>query len=452
MGGPPEWETDVVGEQPPIPIESRVTREPEVGEADGGARGRGTTSGRVVHEPGGWPRFAAVVAIAGLVAGGLVWALQDDDPVPAGGEDRVSDTSAPPDGPQAATRMQFAEAMLQFGEVHSFAYRGSVHAAATRPFGAGASAVGDLTVDGAVLLRHALAREVAADSGGRMVETITSGPTVWTRTAADADGLGGAPWQVRPQTAPDATDMLDMRTLARVITTAGDPRGEPPDIAGRRVIRATLPTRGGSDGTRLLPGADVLFSLDAGRDIAHVVVTWPARDPQLVVDVEISGHNRPQDIAPPDRGPAALRRTVPVEALAAEGVRPLELGRVPAGWRLTGAWVQPTRVMPSGDCPALNLVYGNPDAGSGDSLWLWLTAARCGVQSAVAGEPRPLTVGPFEGTVVESSSATTGALFDGTTAIQFETDLPVDDVATLLASLRPFDPNAEPEPLAATSS
>ncbi|HET6834245.1 MAG TPA: hypothetical protein VFH30_10275, partial [Acidimicrobiales bacterium] len=97
-------------------------------------------------------------------------------------------------------------------------------------------------------------------------------------------------------------------------------------------------------------------------------------------------------------------------------------------------------VMPSGDCSALNLVYGNPDSGSGDYLWLWLTSGRCGVQIGVAGEPRPLTVGPFEGTVVESSSATTGALFDGTTAIQFETDLPVDDVATLLASLRPFDP------------
>jgi hypothetical protein len=441
-----------VGDQAPIPIESRVTREPEVGVGHDGAPGRGASSSRVVHEPGGWPRFAAVVAIAGLVAGGLVWALADDDPAPAGDEDRVSDTSAPPDGPQAATRRQFAEAMLQFGEVHSFAYRGSVHATATRPFGAGASAVGDLTVDGAVLLRHALAGQVAADSGGRLVETITSGPTVWTRTAADPDSLGGAPWQVRVATGPaaDMLDMLDMQTLARLITTAGDPRGEPPDIAGRRVIRATLPSRGVGAGT-LLPGADVLFSLDAGRDVAHVVVTWPARDPQLVLDLEIFGHNQPQDIAPPDRGPGALRRTVPIEALEAEGVRPLELGRVPAGWRLTGAWAQPTRI-PSGDCSALNLVYGNANAGSGDYLWLWLTSARCGVQIGVAGQARPLRVGPFEGTVVESSSATTGALFDGTTAIQFETDLPVDGVATLLASLRPFDPSAVPEPLATNSS
>ncbi|MGH2392989.1 MAG: hypothetical protein ACRDGH_05770, partial [Candidatus Limnocylindria bacterium] len=76
-----------MGEQAPIPIESRVTREPEAGEAGDGARGRGGSPGRVVHEPGGWPRFAAVVVIAGLVAGGLVWALLDDDPEAADDEE-----------------------------------------------------------------------------------------------------------------------------------------------------------------------------------------------------------------------------------------------------------------------------------------------------------------------------------------------------------------------------
>jgi len=241
--------------------------------------------------------------------------------------------------------------------------------------------------------------------------------------------------------------------LARLITTAGDPRGEAPDRAGRRVIRATLPTRGDGGGNLLpLGAADVLLSLDDAGDIAHLVVTWPPRDPQLVLDVEISGHNQPQDIAPPDRGPGALRSTLPVEALEAEGVRPLELCRVPAGWRLTGAWVGATRVTPSDDCSALNLVYGDPDAGSGHYLWLRLTAGRCRVRLEVSGDPQPLTVGTFEGSVVESSSGTIGFLFDGTTGVQFETDLPVDTIATLLASLRPFDPDSEPEPLTATSS
>ncbi len=437
-----------MGEQAPIPIEPRVSSEPEVGDAGDGARGRATSSGRVVHEPGGWPRVAAVVAIAGLVAGGLVWARLDDDPEPAGDEEPASDPSARPDDPQAATRVEFAEAMLRFGEVHSFAYRGSVRAAASRPFDAGASAVGDLAVEGAVLRQHALARVVAADGQGRAEETLTSGATVWTRTGASA-ALHGAPWQVRP-TPLDATTTLDMQVLARLITTAGDPRGEAPDAVGRRVIRATLPARGEVNAP-LLSGADVLLSLDDAGDIAHLVVTWPPSDPQLVLDVEIFAHNAPQDIAPPDRGPAALRRTVPVEALEAEGVRPLELGRVPPGWRLTGAWVAPPRVLPADDCSALNLIYGNPDAGSEDYLWLRVASGRCSIAFGdLTGDRRSITVEAFEGSIVESGSSTIGVLFDGTTAIAFETDLPVDDVTALLASLRPFDPDAEPEPLAAT--
>jgi hypothetical protein len=340
--------------------------------------------------------------------------------------------------------------------VHSFAYWGTVHAAATRPFGAGASAVGDLAVEGAVLLQPALAREVTADGRGRAEETLTSGTTVWTRSAASADGLDGAPWTVSPGSI-DAASTLDMSLLARLITTASDPRGEAADVAGRRVIRATLPTR--SDGDLLpLAGADVLLSLDRAGTIGHLVVTWPARDPQLVLDVEISGHNHPQDIAPPDRGPAALRRTVPVELLTAEGLRPLELGRVPAGWRLTGAWVEP-QVTPSGDCSLLNLVYldlvyGDPDAGFGDYLWLRLTSKGCGIwaPARIVGDPQALAVGSFQGSVIESSSGTMGLLFDDITDIQFETDLPIDDIAGLLGSLRPFDPNAEPEQLAATSS
>jgi hypothetical protein len=45
-----------------------------------------------------------------------------------------------------------------------------------------------------------------------------------------------------------------------------------------------------------------------------------------------------------------------------------------------------------------------------------------------------------------------GLLFDDITDIQFETDLPIDDIAGLLGTLRPFDPNAEPDQLAPTSS
>jgi hypothetical protein len=442
-----------VGDQAPIPIESRVTRGSE---ADSSVRGAATSSGRVVREPGSWPQFAAVVAVVGLVAGGLAWALLDGEPTPAGDEEPASEPSAPPDDPQTETRRAFAEAMLRFEEVHSFSYSGSVSAALTRPFGAGDSSVGDLHVEGAVLLQAALARQVAADTRGRAEETLTSGTTVWTRTATSVDALDRAPWQVRPGSLETATT-LDMPLVARLITTAGDPRWEA-DFAGRRVIRATLPTHGNAGGNLLpLAGADVLLSLNDAGDLLHLVVTWPAQDPQLVLDVEILGHNHPQDIAPPDHGSAALRRTVPVEGLEAEGLRPLELGRLPARWRLTGAWVDPP-VTPSGDCSVLNLVYlnpvyGDPEAGFGDYLWLRQTSGRCGLRTGVRilGDPQRFAAGSFHGSVVESSSGTVGLLSDGTAGLQFETDLPVGDVARLLASLRPFDPDAEPQPPAASS-
>ena len=60
-----------------------------------------------------------------------------------------------------------------------------------------------------------------------------------------------------------------------------------------------------------------------------------------------------------------------------------------------------------------------------------------------AGDLQPLTVGSFEGSVVESSSETIGVLSDGTTGIQFETDLPVDEVAIppgVAAAVRPEVP------------
>jgi hypothetical protein len=381
------------------------------------------------------------MAVVGLVVGGLLWALlDDDDPSPA----RDAEPAEPPTqaDPQAETRREFAEAMLRFGDVRSFSYRGSVRADAARPFGAGPSAVGDLTVEGAVLLDASLAREVTADARGRAEETLMSGTTVWTRSAASTGGLDAVPWAVHPA-AIEAAGMLDMQVVAQLVATAGDPRGEAPDAAGRRVIRATLPSRDDRQGNLLpLAGADVLLSLDDAGNVAHIVVTWPPHEAQLILDVEISGHNQPQDIAPPDRGPAGLRRTVPIEALQAEGIQPRELDRVPPGWRLTGAWVG-REATPKAECSALTLVYRDPAAGSGGYFWLVQSPQGCGVLTDAAGDPQRLVVGSFEGSFIRSPTDTVGALFDGTTAIQFRTDLPPADVAALLASLRPFDPGVD---------
>ena len=63
------------------------------------------------------------------------------------------------------------------------------------------------------------------------------------------------------------------------------------------------------------------------------------------------------------------------------------------------------------------------------------------------GEPQPLTVGSFQGLVVDAGSDTSGDLVDGTTRVSFVTDLTTEDAATVLGSLRPLDPDTEPAPI-----
>jgi hypothetical protein len=143
--------------------------------------------------------------------------------------------------------------------------------------------------------------------------------------------------------------------MAHLVLSARDPQEEAPDDAGRCVIRATVPAADRQDGYgELLVGADVLLTLDEDGDIARIVVTSAPDDPELVVELDIARVGEPQAIAPPDRGDAGLRHTVPIDELEAAGVRPVELGGVPAGWKLTGAWVAPGPVRPA-ECQRLYL-------------------------------------------------------------------------------------------------
>jgi hypothetical protein len=419
-----------------------------------------------VREPGRWSRLVAVVAVVALVGGGLLWRVGDGEPER---DDHAEEPLPGISGDWArATRTAFAEAVRRLGRAGSFAYRGSVHAAAASPFRPGATTAADVTVEGSVLLQHALTREVAVDATGRAVETVTSGPTVWTRMASTADGLADAPWEFRTLAGPST---LAMAAVAELVEAAGHARGEVPDATGRRVIRATLPAGDRQPVTRAtlpsadrlagyggpLAGADLLLSLDEDGDIARMVVS-SLDDRELVLEFDIVSLGETQAIAPPDSGDAALRRTVPVDKLEAAGLRPVELGQVPAGWELTGAWVAPGPVR-SAECPILNLSYRDPDAVLDSSMWLWVTSEMCGGWTAGVGEQgsvrrrtswssaERLTTGSFEGTVVEFGSSTTGTLFNGTIGVGFLTDLSAEAAATVLASLRPFDPETQPIPL-----
>jgi hypothetical protein len=433
------WDTEHVGEEPPVHIEAEVTMDEDVVAAGQGAPGLVASERRVVREPGRWSRLIAVAVVVGLVAGGLLWWAGAGWPGDDGGEEPRSGSA----GDGRPTRVAFRQALTRLPQFGSFAYSGDVHAVGQSAFRPGDGIALDVRVEGAVLLNHGLTREVAVDPMGRAGETVTSGPTMWTRSTTTAEGLGAEPWEVRE---PAGSISLGMAAVAPLVVSATDPREEPPDPDGRRVIRGTMPAADRQDGDDdLLASADLVVTLDEDGNIARMIVSSTPVDPRLRLELDITRLGEPQAIAPPDDGETGLRRTIPVEELEAAGVRPLELGRVPAGWKLTGAGVVSGPA--SGGCPRLLLSYRDPNAVRRDSLRLTVMSTTCPWAQLGHGEPQPLAVGSFQGLVVEAGSDTSGDLADGTTRVSFLTDLSTEDAATVLGSLRPFDPDTEPAPI-----
>ncbi len=201
-------------------------------DAGHGAPGQGVSASRVVREPGRWSRLVVVLVVVGLVAGGLSWWVGDSGP-----EDGRSSGSARDTRP---TRVAFNDAVHRLAGNSSFAYEGEVHAAEQSSFRPGDWTARDVTVEGAVLLDHRLTRDVAVDATGRAVETVTSGPTVWTRSASTVDGLGDEPWEFRSAPGPPS---LGTAAVANLILSATDPWEAARDATGRRLIHATLPPR-----------------------------------------------------------------------------------------------------------------------------------------------------------------------------------------------------------------
>jgi hypothetical protein len=428
----------------PLHVESRVTSGPEGADVSRGAPGVRSSS-RVVHEPGRWPRLAAIIAALGLVAGTgallVIGTGEPDQPEP-----RADDP-----------RGQYRQAVRRLGYAGSFGYRGSVHTAGPNPLRPGPSIAADMTVEGGVRLPQSITRDVAVDDRGHVAETVTSGSRVWSRTAPSVERLPGVAWQVGgPARLPDvgSPDRLGAALLSDVLRAAGARHRDGTDETGRPVLRATVPPDDRDERYGdALDGADVRVTLDEAGDIAHLVLTSAEPKPRLVLRLDIVRVGDSGVIAPSDVGTPA-RSSVAIGELVAAGVAPQELGSLPHGWALTNASVSRGRpVMPrlpipavtrtqAGFCTSLDLQYDDLAAVSGGSLHLSTASQAC---VAVAGhigtgsQGPPLRIGAFEGVVEESWDRTVGVLSDGTAHIGFSSDLPADEVVTLLASLRPFD-------------
>ncbi|MGH9229961.1 MAG: hypothetical protein ACRD07_14765 [Acidimicrobiales bacterium] len=454
-----------MGEETRIPIESRVIAEP--GEAgpvgsDEPAAARRATSTRVIRQPRRPGRLAAAaVAVAALVTGGVGLALRDgggsaepdrDEPPPDAGTATADPRGVP--APQAYRR-----AALDLEEAGSFAYRGVVRTAEGNPFLPPGWAGGEVMVEGAAVLPNFAGRETAVDAAGRAFETVTTSGGAWSRAALRPDGLAEARWeQLRPPAAlgffpsPNVSRLLQTSasnrvgelglTVALATRSAGERRGDRPDATGRRVVRATLPAHGLDEPWA---AADVLLTLD-GEDVAGIAVRSAPGRARFEVELDIVGIGRRQTVVPPEIAEVA-RSSVQLDALAAAGIHPVELGTLPSGWVLSQAW-ESSRTP---ECTELALGYADavPDGSTPGWLGVTMTTERCApVLNAVivVSRPEPFAVGRFTGTIGEQGTETTGWLSDGVLAIAFVTDLSAEDATALLASLQPFDPGGEPTP------
>jgi hypothetical protein len=285
----------------------------------------------------------------------------------------------------------------------------------------------------------------------------------WERVAWHDEG-GSPPTEPNPESL--GSGRLGIALLVDVLRATQQRRPGPDDAEGHRVLRATLPAdrhnreRFGD----LLAGAEVALALDEAGDITQVRLTsGPADDPAMVIELAIEQLGEPGLITPADVGHPA-RQAADTANLAAAGVRPFELSRLPAGWALTNAAQESigpevacgTATGPGGcrgpdqSCSIFVLEYHDLAAVSDGELLLSARPDRC-----FAGPPadptnaadwggEPFQAGRFTGWAAQSPMGTNGTMSDGETTVWFQTDLPAADAAVVLATLVPFDAVTEP--------
>jgi hypothetical protein len=430
---------------------------------DGGLGRRASSSERIVSggaRGGSWRTVAAL--IVALLAVGVVLTRDGGDESAddgAGGDELDGAEMEVTDVPDVSTA--YAEAAVRLGRAGTFAFQGTVRSEAATPLRPGPRIADEVTVEGAVHLPLSITTEVAVGPDGAAVETVTSGAAVWARRATDEAGLAEAPWTVvREDLVPvlergpmeTPLSRLGLALMANVVRSAGNRRQAPADEEGRQVLRSTMPVDRVPQGDRSLDiedvvaGAELVVVLDDAGDVAHIELTNPPGTPTLevVLDIRRLGESdviHPDDIAEP------IGATFPQEVLGEVGLGSLDLPGLPATWALTGATAYSTDSsvgsVPAGrELPLLRLRYNDLTAvGEGElTLTIWRDGRKPDPGPAIGTAPRErveVTAGRFSGTAEPSSSLGYGEVTDGTTALSFATDLPLEASSAAIASLVP---------------
>lgn len=423
----------------------------------------GSSSRRLVREPGRGTRAVALVVLGGVIAGVILVALGAG----GGNDSREGGDDRRPADPGES----YAMAIGRLGRARSFAFSGSVQASEHGLLRPGTWIAPEVHVEGAVLLPLDITRELARVASGEAVRTVTSGPMAWSSTHPTRPDSS---WEVVRSPEPQRIvsgravgepppNRLGIALVANVLRSAGERRSGPEDWRGRRTLRATVPP--GEHEGALQAGAEVSLALDEDSDIAHVLLTaLPVDDPPLVLDLNIERSGEPGLITPDDVE-EPVRHTVALDDLEAARFEPLEPARLPPGWALIEAQVSRAGSMghcgavgcagPPQGCPALALEYRDLRAVHDGWLSLSLASQECLGRSAETPRGEPFRAGSLSGRAEEGDpsrgvirEAINGTVSDGVTRISFGTDLSTADAAAVLGSLVPFDVAtgpAEPE-------
>lgn len=336
-------------------------------------------------------------------------------------------------------RQAFADAVVWLEREGSFSYSG------TRTGYSRAGAPYEVAVEGEVSLpRHA--REKARGPGGGITEeVVVVGPNGWVRSAASADALAAAPWNLVYQ----GSDGMGMTQLPLLLQSTIGRRDDGTDAHGNSRVRAPIPD----------DEIEGLLWPNPERD-GEVVLTVDDRGAPLVVELttaipdrgdvtstwHLSRLGEPVEIALPAGMSIKLDHMVSAEDLAGVGIHhPVGLHGLPRGWIPVSAEIDRESRR---ECPTLQLVYLHADSPvDGRDIWMSVNAPECAVPDSLGWEGDPVTLAGLHGEIGSGGAGTFGRLRSDRVAVQFSTHLPRADAEAVLATLGPLDLGRPPEPI-----
>ena len=278
----------------------------EVGDGAGagqpatGGTGEATKTGEVTPDRRLLLFIGIAVTIAVLLGLGVVvlGGGGDDSPEPAAAPtagDADGATGTQPTATTPVAQLTPGQAFLQAGQrlqaAGTFSYQGTSSASDVSPVRPGPWLAVDLAVEGHVQLPTSRLFERGTADDGQVIETVTDGTTIWSRSAPSLDAVAPLSLQTL-YTLPDPTPAkVGAGLLPQWFTAATGAVDAGPDSLGRRTFRATLPASvlGVIEDNKDPVDAVMVLALDQAGNPAHVEISTGQAGPLLRLAYDIVG-------------------------------------------------------------------------------------------------------------------------------------------------------------------